>query len=81
MSKTYYAILEAGSTEPTGLFYVDDDGVKLDLVGLNRLTGQFEVMPALIDFFVGQGSGDRAAEITEERAVKLARDWGVPSTS
>lgn len=79
MSKTYYAIIEAGETEPYGLFYVEDDPTDFNMVSLNRLDKVWQSDLDLIGLFIGHGGGDRAAPVSAEKAASLAESWGCPA--
>ncbi len=76
MDRTYYAIVPRGTNEPAGIFYKHETADELDLVGLDRTTGAWESMPTLFEFFMGDGSGDRAAKLSPLQALKVAKGFG-----
>ena len=80
MGRKYYAIIEAGESEPFGLCYVEDgnDTAPFDLVSLNRLDKVWESDDSVLDYFVGMGGGDRVAPVTAERAGRIAHSWDCP---
>lgn len=79
MTISYYAISPLGQDDPKpeGLFYKEETDDEFRLIGLNRQTGEWEEMPDLIDYFVGEGSGDEGIPVSEEEAAKTAESFGV----
>jgi hypothetical protein len=74
MTFRYFKIfLRRQPEHPRGLFALNREGERLDMIAWNHLTKRWEHDPEVVSRFLFGDDDDRQAEITREQAEEIAR--------